>query len=205
MRDPRGIRAGRRPSSGLTIAIAALGLAMAAQAGMASVKVRTDFNKDFNFQQAHTWGWRPGEPGQIILARSKDDDPDAVKKAAEPIIMAAVATEMPARGLTQAAVTATPDLTLTYYLLMTVGNSAQTMGQFLPATTAWGLPLFAPQTTSLEMIERGSIVLDLSAKGDVVWRGVGEAKLDMDLNREKRAALIREAVREILKRYPPKK
>jgi hypothetical protein len=55
------------------------------------------------------------------------------------------------------------------------------------------------------VIEQGSLVLDLSAKGQVVWRGVGQAKIQMGLEQNKRAALIREAVREVLKRYPPKK
>ena len=58
--------------------------------------------------------------------------------------------------------------------------STQTMGQFLPATTAWGLPPFPQATQSLKIMNRGSLVLDLSAKGTVVWRGVAQAKIKMD-------------------------
>jgi len=110
---------------------------------------------------------------------------------------------MPKRGLTAAA--ENPDLTLTYFLLLTVGNTAQTVGQFLPSTTAWALPPFVASTQSLEFIEQGALVLDLSANGEVVWRGVGEAQIKMDLDQNKRIALVNEAVREILGRYPPKK
>jgi hypothetical protein len=139
------------------------------------------------------------------MARSSADDPEAVRKLAEPIILGDVVAQMPARGLTQATGTATPDLTLTYYLLLTAGTSAQTQGQFLPAVLDWGLPPFAPATTSIKMIEQGSLVFDMSAKGNVVWRGAADAKIDWELDQTKRIALLHEAVREILKKYPPKK
>ncbi len=199
----RGSRAAGRPGPGLIVLAIALGMAFAVQLGAAAVKVRVDFDKAFDFRQSRTWGWNPQESGRVMLARTPSDDPEAVRRRAEPIIMDAVSAEMARRGLEQAA--GTPDLTLTYYLLLTIGTSAQTMGQFLPAVSAWGLPPFMQSTTSIEAIERGSLVLDLSANGQVVWRGIGEARLSLDLNQDKRAALIREAVREILKRYPPKK
>jgi hypothetical protein len=121
----------------------------------------------------------------------------------EPIIFSTVTQEMPRRGLVAA--TGTPDVTLGYYLLLTIGSSAQTVGQFLPSTTAWALPSFVQSTQSLEIIQQGALVLDISAKGEVVWRGVGEAQIKMDLEQGKRVALVREAVQKILERYPPKK
>ena len=38
----------------------------------------------------------------------------------------------------------------------------------------------------------------------LVWRGIGQAELKPGQTAEKRAVLVREAVKEILKRYPPK-
>ena len=78
------------------------------------------------------------------------------------------------------------------------------MGQFLPPTMAWGLPLFPQATTSMKVLNQGALVLDLSAKGSVVWRGVAQAQLKTDTDFKKREALIREGVRDLLKRYPPK-
>ena len=78
------------------------------------------------------------------------------------------------------------------------------IGQFLPATTAWGLPPFAAATQSYKVIEQGSLVIDISANKEVVWRGIGQAELKPGQTPEKRAVLVREAVQEILKRYPPK-
>jgi hypothetical protein len=193
----------RRPRSGLTALAIAVGVCVAVQSGVAAVKVRVDFDKAFDFRQARTWGWNPERPGAIMVARTADDNPEAIQQKAEPIIIDAVSVEMPRRGLTQAA--EAPDLILNYYLLLTLGASAQTVGQFLPPVTAWAIPPFAPSTQSIEVIQQGSLVLDLSAKGQVVWRGLGEAQIKMDLSQERRVALMREAVREILERYPPRR
>ena len=190
--------------SRLGVAIVALvvGAGVAGPSGAAKVKVRTEVDKTFDFKQARTWAWIP-EVGHVVVARTAQDDPDAIQRLAQPIIMTAVAAELPLRGLTQA--TANPDLALTYHLLLTVNTTAQTGGQFLPANATWGLPMFPANTTSLEMIERGSLVLDLATKGNLVWRGIAEAKIQPELSDAKRRALIPEAVREIAKQYPPKK
>ena len=79
------------------------------------------------------------------------------------------------------------------------------MGQFLPPVTAWGLPPFAPATQSIKVIDMGSLVFDLSAKGAVVWRGLAEAQIKWEFDEKQRTALLREAAQKILERYPPKK
>ncbi len=125
-----------------------------------------------------------------------------MKRRAEPLILEAVATELTGRGLQRAA--AEPDLTLTYYLLLATNMTAQTMGQFLPATTAWGYMLVAPSTQSIKMMNQGALVLDFSAKGVVVWRGVAQARVAFEADDKKREAILREGIRDLLKRYPPK-
>ena len=101
--------------------------------------------------------------------------------------------------------TPAPDLAVTYYLLLTVGSSAQVLGQFLPATTMWGVPPFAPATQSLEIMNRGSLVLDFSAGGMVVWRGIADAGIKLGADDKKATALIRTAVRDLLRKYPGSK
>jgi hypothetical protein len=177
-------------------------IALTAQSALARVKVKIEFDKAFNFRGVHTWGWHPDGPGEVKMARTAHDDPAAMQKLAEPIVLEAVPTEMTRRGLNHAP--ASPDLTVHYYLLLSTNMSAQTMGQFLPATTAWGLPPFAQATQSLEMMNSGSLVLDLSASGTVVWRGVAQANIKMDATAKKREALLREAIRDLLRRFPPK-
>ena len=186
----------------LIILSIAAGVIVAVQSGSAAVKVRAEFDKTFAFKNARTFAWAP-KPGAIMVARTPDDDPEDLQRRAEPMIVDAVNAELPRRGLALASEGA--DLTLHYYLLLTIGDSSQTLGQFLPPVTEWAIPPFSPSTTALKVFNSGSLVLDLSSKGQPVWRGIGEAEIKWSMDEEKRAVLIREAVRDILKRYPPKK
>jgi hypothetical protein len=193
----------RRTSSTLTIWLAAAALAAATPTLMlARVKVNINFDKKFDFKPVRTWAWHPGEPGQIMMGRTADDDPKAAQKLAEPIILEEVASELTKRGLTAA--TGQPDVIVTYYLLLTTSINAQTVGQFLPATLNWGLPPFPQATQSLKVLNAGSLVLDFNAKDDIVWRGVAQAELKMDSDPKKRETVLREAIRDLLRRFPPK-
>ena len=98
--------------------------------------MKVDFDKTFDFKKVKTWGWHPHGPGDVKMARTQQDDPEAMRKRAEPIIVDAVTTEMGRRGLTPAA--SAPDVTVIYYLLLTTNMSTQTIGQFLPATRRVG-------------------------------------------------------------------
>jgi hypothetical protein len=182
----------------IAIALVALGV----QATLARVDVKIDFDKTFDFKTVKTWGWAPAGPGEVKMARTQTDDPDAMKKVAEPPIVDAVTTEMTRLGLEK--VEANPDVVVAYYLLLTTNMTAQTMGQFLPATMAWGLPLFPQATQSLKVLNQGALVLDLTAKSAIVWRGVAQSQIKIGTDMKKREAMLREGVRDLLKRYPPK-
>jgi hypothetical protein len=186
----------------LTVLAIAVGVGVTVQPGDAAVKARIDYDKTFDFTKVKTWSWKPDSPGQVVVGRTKDDDPETVRKRAEPIIFEEMSKQLPRRGLKQA--TGAPDVTLMYYLLLTVGSSGQTLGQFLPSVAQWGVPPFAPNTTSLEVIEQGSLVIDMVANGKPVWRGIGEAKISMDDDQKKRADLLREGVRDLIRKFPPK-
>ena len=166
----------------------------------ARVKVQVEFDKTFDFKRVRTWDWPADGAGQVKMARTAQDDPDEARQRAEPIIVSAITAALAERGLQHAPAAA--DLTVTYYLLLSTSMSAQTIGQFLPATTAWGLPPFEAATQSLKIMDRGSLVIDLSANKAVVWRGLAHANIDMDLDAKRREALLREAVRDLLRRYP---
>jgi hypothetical protein len=180
--------------------IIVIALAWAAPAVLA-IDVKIDHDKTFDFKSAQTWTWN-AKPGDVKMARTQEDDPEAMRKIAEPVIMSAVANEMTRRGLKQAP---GAPLLVTYYLLLSIEASAQTLGQFLPAVTQWGVPPYAPATQSLEMMNQGSLVLDMAAKDVIVWRGVANAKIKRETEEPKREELIREAVRDLLKSFPPKR
>jgi hypothetical protein len=81
------------------------------------------------------------------------------------------------------------------------------MGQFLPAVPMWGVPPFAPATSSLNIIQRGSIVLDAvsTSLARVIWRGVAQTDIDKIKNDAERDRIIRDSVRDLVKRLPLKK
>ena len=186
----------------LTIAAIAVAIVSSIDTTLARVDVQVDFDKTFNFQQVRTWGWPQAGPGDVKMARTKDDDPEAMRQKVEPWIVDAVDKEMARLKLER--VVNEPDLTVRYYVLLTTTMSTQTMGQFLPAVSGWGLPPFEGRTQSLKMMNRGSLVLDLAAKENIVWRGLAQTNIKLDANDKQREALVREGVRDLLRRYPPK-
>ena len=193
----------RRPSSftGLNLVLAVSVLLLATVHAM---KVKTEFDKTFDFTRPQTWAWDDKGAGKVIMARTAADDPEEVKGRAEPVIKESVTTELARRKL-QPAGTGTADLEVTYYLLITVGMNAQYIGQFLPSTMEWGLPPFNAATQAVNVIEQGSLVLDIMADNKVIWRGVAQAEIKPGMPVEKRRKLIQDAVKELLAKYPPKK
>jgi hypothetical protein len=101
---------------------------------------------------------------------------------------------------------ASPQLHVTYYLLINTNMSAQTLGQFAPAVPEWGLPPFTGATQSLRVFEQGSLVLDVSstATGDLVWRGIVQAEVNRDRTQEEREVRVRAAIADLLKKFPNK-
>ena len=189
----------------LSRSIACVAIAVLAQGLVfARVKVQVEFDKQFNFRPMRTWAWNPKGKGDVKMARTKDDSAEEARLRAEPIIVDAVNTEIGKRGLTEGTFGA--DLFVTYYLLLTNTMSAQTIGQFVPlwSIDTWAMPMGPPATQSLKMMNSGSLVLDLNTKEQIVWRGVARAQLDIVVDEKKREAVLREAVRDLLKKYPPK-
>jgi len=171
---------------------------------LAAIKVKTDHDPTFDFSKARTWAWNENEAGRVIMARTADDRPEEVKSRAEPVIKDAVATQLARRKLVPAGAEA-PDLTVAYSLLITLGTSAQYVGQFAPSVPEWGLVPFSGATQALRGIEQGSLLLDMTAGGKVVWRGAAQAEIKPGMTADKRHRLIQDAVREVLTRYPPRK
>ena len=152
----------------------------------------------------------PGtDAGEVMMARTPMDDPAAVKQRVDPLIRKFVAAAMAKKGLADAS-TGTPAVQLHYYVLVTVTQNGQYMGQFLPSVAYWGLPPFAPQSTSLDVATKGSIVLDAMLPGaagerKVVWRGMAQSTLDESATDATREGRIREACEGLIEKFPLKK
>jgi hypothetical protein len=192
----------RTDSCRLTIVVFSSIAVVAATAFAAGIKVRTAYDKTFDFTRVHTYAWRPSA-GDVKVLELSSDDPAAIRNRLEPVIVRAVDRALGERHMTTAA--ASPaDLRVSYYVLIGPGGSAQTMGQFLRPVPEWGVPPFAPATQSLEVYEQGTLILDMAAGDRVIWRGSAEAALDRRTSDVARDAAIHSAVREMLKKFPPK-
>jgi hypothetical protein len=166
----------------------------------AAVKVKVESGRTYDLTRARTWAWNPEGAGEVKVARTADDDAEAARQIAEPVIMAAVAAAMDKRGrrLTPDA----PDVVLTYYLLLTTSATSQSLGQFLPGVAQWAVPPFNAATQSLEVRNEGGLLLYLRAKDVVVWRGFAQARIDTSATAAQRDTLLRDAISDLLRRLP---
>src|SRR5215831_9131889 len=101
----------------------------------AKIKVRAEPDPTYDFATVRTWAW-DADAGEVIMARTANDDPAPVKQRIDPLIRKYIDEEMTKRGLAAAAGGA-PDVQLHYYVLVTINSSGQFMGQFLPAVPYW--------------------------------------------------------------------
>jgi hypothetical protein len=183
----------------------ALTLLIAAPIGVAAAKLQIQRDPVFDFVQLKTWSWNPAGAGEVNVLLSKESKSEPVQRKYEPTLMQAIDDQFAARGYTrQTATYAPPDFHVTYRLLVTVGSWSHEMGQFLPATTNWGLPLFTPQTTALTVYPMGTLIVDVASTSAAkpVWRGIAEAKIELDNSEKNREARIKRVVKDLLSKFP---
>src|SRR5204863_7587642 len=78
--------------------VIAVALALAVQA-VSALDVRVEFDKAFDFKTMHTWGWNPAGAGDVKMARTQADDPEDIRRRAEPAIVDEVTSELGRLGL----------------------------------------------------------------------------------------------------------
>jgi hypothetical protein len=169
-------------------------------------KIRTTYSKDFNFLRANTYAWHPTGAGEVKLLVVGAGNAEDYRRRLEPTIVQAVDALLAERGLKKVP-SGEAALYVNYYALLGQGTSAQEMGQFVPPMPEWGLPPLAPSTTPLMTYPMGSLILDISSRtlGSVVWRSVAEAEIDRMQSDPERQKRLTNAVRDMLKKFPPKK
>jgi hypothetical protein len=185
------------------LAAAALAWVGGVRPEAAKTDITTQADPTFAFAGLKTWAWHPDGAGDVRQAISAETDPNAIKKRVDPIIFPAVERELKARGFTK--VDGPADLYVHYYVLATVNQMSQYMGQFVAPLPAWGLPPFAPVTTALEIYATGTLILDITSptKHAIVWRGAAQRKIDLDKSEKDRRKILDNAVRDLLEKFPP--
>jgi hypothetical protein len=204
-RDGRRRRVHRWAAAAIAVAVSSLFAPMRIDAAKTEIKV--EYDKMFSFAGLRTWTWRPGGAGDVRLAVSSQDDPERVASRVNPVIVPAIEKEMTGRGFARAAEGSGADLYVHYYALATVGQSSQSMGQFLAPVTQWGVPPFATVTTSLEIYPVGTLIIDVmsTAAAKIVWRGAAQRTIEIERPDDERRKVLEQAIRDVLRRFPPKK
>ena len=155
-----------------------------------TVKVATDYDKEVNFNQYHSFAfYKPG------IDKAKISDLDKKR------ILRAIESELSIKGMTKSE---TPDLLISIFTKererVDVYNNNFGYG--------WGWhPWYYGSYyggSSVSRTSEGTLFIDLidAKSNNLVWQGMGSADLKIQ-NMEKKEARIREIVREILAKYPP--
>jgi hypothetical protein len=194
----------RLPSIARVFTVAVLVWAVGGRSDAAKTDIRSERDPAFSFAGLQTWTWHPDGAGDVRQAVSADTDPKAIAARVDPIILPAVERELQARHFTKTA--DHPDFYVHYYVLATVNQMSQYMGQFVAPVPAWGLPPFAPVTTALEIYAVGTLILDITspAKQAIVWRGSAQRKIDLDKPDQERRQVLEHAVRDLIKEFARK-
>jgi hypothetical protein len=187
----------------IAIVLAAAVAAGAVTSISAKVKVRVQRDKVYDFGTVRTYAWHPTGAGDVKILQANQEDAGRIREQLDPVIRQSVEQELAGRGL-KPAVDGEADVYVNYYLLIGAGSSSQYMGQFVGNAPEWGLPPFDAGTTSLKIYEQGSLILDLSSRvqKSVIWRGTAQAEIDRTREAAARHERIRNAVREMLQKYP---
>ena len=185
------------------LAVTGVCLILATALAMAGVNVKSERDPKFDFSRLKTWAW--STPGTIKMAGPTLRKPEDVERKYQPVITQAIEDEFVRRGYPKAT-SAPPDFHVTYYVLLTQGNSSQTAGQFLPSNAQWGIPWFTASTTALTYYPQGTLVLDAAspAPDRLVWRAAAEAKIEVQNTEEKRTARIKSIVKDLISKFPKK-
>ena len=85
------------------IAVVAAAIALLAEGALARVDVKIDFDKTFDFKAVRTWSFDPAGNGEVKMARTQEDDPEAVKASRRADHRRAVNVEMSELKLQKAA------------------------------------------------------------------------------------------------------
>ena len=157
-------------------------------------KVSYDYDKSADFATFKTYALRDGtKVGQELI---------------DSRIVSAIEAQLAAKGLTK--VEANPDVFVVYHVAFDKQKDISTYssgGGYGPYGYGWGGGWGSTSsTTTVRDILVGTMVIDIAdaKKNQIAWRGMGVKEVNTTASPEKRDKSINEAVKKILKNYPPK-
>jgi len=170
-------------------------LLLAVVVACSPITVHTDHDPAADFARLRTYGW---------LQKPSDTprDPRIDNDLLDSRVHSAVNDELVARGYHEAP---NPDFRVTYHVMLSNKLDVQSF----PTYYGYGLGRVgvASSDVRVEQYEVGTLLLDVvdGAKNELVWRGSAQARIDPDRSPQERTKLIRDAVHQMLERFPPKR
>ncbi len=178
---------------------AIFGCVALALAGCAAIEVSSDWKPDADFSRLHAWAWLP-------QARPVSGDPRLDSALLDARIRSAVEGELGARGLAKVG-EAHADFLVAYHIALERRIEATTIDDYYGGVgyRHWSRPGYSH--TYVFELEVGTLMLDVldPRSRELIWRGTAKAEIVPDAAPEQREARIREAVRRMLERFPPKR
>lgn len=158
-------------------------------------KTTYDYDKTVDFSAFKTYAHKEGtKVGQPLIDER---------------IVAAIDAQLAEKGLTKSE--SKPDVFVVYHTTFDKQKDISTFssgyGGYGPYGWGWGGGWGGGTTTTqVRDILIGTLVIDIAdaEKGQLAWRGMGVKEIDTQAKPEKREKSINNAVKKILKNYPPK-
>ena len=160
------------------------GLALLTTTAMAQ-DVTYDYDKTADFSRIKTYAWEGG---------TNVNDPLNHKR-----IVAAVDSQLAAKGLTRVAAEADPDVVISYRAALTEDLEINGTGYGRFAR------LGGTGSARVERVYVGTLLIGMfdADTRALVWRGTASRELDLDASPEEREKHLKKATEKLFKKYPP--
>jgi hypothetical protein len=179
------------------MAVAALATAAA------KIKIEVHHDPKANFQAIKTYTWLPSPPLTAVAAPGTMRDPKAVQAELEPIILTSADAQFRKRGLQR--VEQGGDVQVVYYLSHGTSMATATMGSYYQyATDFYVGGIYGGQTTYSQVVEEGSLVIDVVDDRRAIWRAQASAELNRENDDAKRRKRLEDAIRKMFDKWPKK-
>jgi hypothetical protein len=172
----------------------------------ADINVKTEHDRSASFEGLRTYAWLPTPPYTNTAAPDSRDS-RLVEAELDAPIRAAVDRLLAAKRFSISD-TSQPDFTVVYYAAFSVGMNADVLGAHYAYVTGWGAPwVGATPTTSLRVVEQGTLVVDILRRDRkvAIWRGTATGAVDRSRTDAQRLRTIDTAVTKMFAKFPPKR
>ena len=171
----------------------------------AGVTVKTEYDRSAEFASLRSYRWLPTPP-YTIAPEARDHRLE--RDALDGPIKAAIDKVLAGKRFTVVEGSSESDFHVVYYAAVGIGMNADVLGAHYTYLTGWGSPFVgATPTTSLRVIEEGTLVVDVRRRDrtTAIWRATATGAIDRSRNQEQRLRTIDEAVKKMFAPFPPRR